>query len=155
MDNYDDVRQFIAKVGEQNLNYRSFQTSMPCSGQSKWQLINQVKNYKHPASTPVIKRAIASEPAAQLANNTLLHSLAAQTPAEQAAASPEPQAAFYAGRRASFQPAQHVAKPNPFRRQTSDNDVAHLHKRSQQQPQADVQSANTESLAALFYRIAL
>lgn len=160
MENYDDVRQFITRVGDQNLNYRSFQTNTPSSGQSRWRLINQVVNYNQCFSEPLPERVASLNPApglSALENNSLLHSLSQPIASLQAAGYPESQsaAAFHSGRHAAFQSADPVAVSTPFRRQKPDNDIAQLHKKSQQQSQADLQSAKTDSLAALFYRIAL
>lgn len=136
MENYDDVRQFITKVGEQNLNYRSFQTNRPASAQWKWRMINQVEHYTEHFSNPVAERTVPIHGAAGYPE------------------SPSP-AAFQPGRHTAFQSAESVAVSNPFRRQKPDNDIAQLHKKSQQQSQADIHSTKTDSLAALFYRIAL
>lgn len=160
MENYDDVRQFITKVGDQNLNYRSFQTNTPSSGQSKWRLINQVKNYTQPFSNPVAERSVPLHVAtgqSGFENTTLLQSLSQPITNLQPTVYPEAQspAVFHPGRHAAFQSTEPVAASNPFRLQKSDSDVAQLHKKSQQQSQADAQSTKTDSLAALFYRIAL
>lgn len=59
MDGYDDVLQFMSKVGDQDLNYRSFPTGTQCSGQSKWHLLNEVANYKQPLVQPQPEPVIA------------------------------------------------------------------------------------------------
>lgn len=160
MENYDDVRQFINKVGEPDLNYRSFQTNTPSSGQSKWHLINQVKNYTQPFSNALPERIASLNLAtgqSGFENTTLLQSLSQPIASPQPTAYPEAQspAAFHPGRHSAFQLTEPVAASNPFRRQKPDSDIAQLHKQSQQQSQADAQSTKTDSLAALFYRIAL
>lgn len=160
MENYDDVRQFITKVGDQNLNYRSFQTNTPSSGQSKWRLINQVENYTQPFSNPVTERNVPLHVAtghSGFENTTVLQSLSQPIASLQPTAYPEVQspAAFHSGRHTAFQSPKPVAAFNPFRRQQPESDIGQLHKKSQQQSQAEVQSTNTDSLAALFYRIAL
>lgn len=136
MDNYDDVRQFINKVGDQNLNYRSFQTNTPNSGQSKWRLINQVATYTQTLPNP------------QPQSMQPLRSIEPQFAGAQAALHSEPHIALHLAQ-------QQVAASNPFRRQKLDSDVAHLHRKPQQQLTAEDQSRKTDSLAALFYRIAL
>ena len=155
MENYDDVRQFISKVGDQNLNYRSFQTNRASSAQSKWCLINQVENYKQPVLNPVAEQSVPFHVAAEASafNNTLTQTILSL----QTAVHPEAQsaAAFHSGRHAAFQSTEPVAAFNPFQRQKPGTDMARLHKKSQQQSQADAQSTKTDSLAALFYRIAL
>lgn len=128
MENYDDVRQFINKVGDQNLNYRSFQTNTPSYGQSKWRLINQVANY-----TQTLSNTQPQSVQPYAGSHAALHS--------------EPHIALHL--------AQQVEASNPFRRQKADSDVAHLHRKPQQQLTAEDQSTKTDSLAALFYRIAL
>lgn len=160
MENYDDVRQFITKVGDQNLNYRSFQTNTPSSGQSKWRLINQVENYTQPFSNPVTERNVplhVETGHSVFENTTVLQSLSQPLASLQPTAYPELQspAAFHSGRHAAFQSTEPVAAFNPFRRQKPESDSAQLHKTSQQQLQADAHSTKTDSLAALFYRIAL
>jgi len=136
MENYDDVRQFINKVGDQNLNYRSFQTNTPSSGQSKWRLINQVANYTQTLSNT------------QPQSVQPLRYFEPQYAGSQAALHSEPPIALHLAQ-------QQVGASNPFRRQKADSDVAHLHRKPQQQLTAEDQSTKTDSLAALFYRIAL
>lgn len=58
MDGYDDVLQFISKVGDQNLTYRSFPSDAHSPGQSKWHLLNQVASYKHKVSERPSERVV-------------------------------------------------------------------------------------------------
>ena len=58
MEGYDDVLQFISKVGDQNLTYRSFPSDTQSPGQSKWHLLNQVASYKHKASERPSERVV-------------------------------------------------------------------------------------------------
>lgn len=144
MDGYDDVLQFISKVGDQNLNYRSFPADTQFSGQSKWHLLNQVASYKQQTverqseRVVVLNKGMHSKPDASayaFANDKPVFT---ETPA-QLAAQNEP--AYPSVSLPQTQPKNSLAKG-----------FSHLFKDPQaQEPQA--KASSSDSLSALFSRI--
>lgn len=144
MDGYDDVLQFISKVGDQNLTYRSFPSDAQSSGQSKWHLLNQVASYKHKVSEPQSERVVVlstgatvkPEPAlssATYGNNGFANTVAA--------APSSTEASYPAGTYSQAQSKNNVARG-----------FYHLFKEPQQQEMQTKAVAN-DSLSALLGRI--
>ena len=163
MDNYDDVLQFVSKVGDGNLNYRSFQNSTVTAGHSKWHLLNEVANYKQPPVEHKSERIVPlAKPAVYLQPEVL------------AEAVPSPSLdTYHSGAKASSifstsfvkpalstehnNEASHLAAAsfikavgaNPTAAESS---FAHLFRKPQQS--GDVkEAAKTDSLSVLFQRI--
>lgn len=131
MKNGDDVLQFISKVGEQNLNYRSFQTNSPSSGQSKWELINQVTQYK-----PQLPHFHAERTESEVPFNAVVLNDGASFA----------QSLNATGNSGSERASLSLSKERQF---------ANLFKTSQQPTEAEKQTAKGDSLAAFLSRVGL
>lgn len=144
MDGYDDVLQFISKVGDQNLNYRSFPADTQFSGQSKWHLLNQVASYKQQTverqseRVVILNKGEPSRPdgsAYAFANDKPVFT---DTPAQIAAQ--------------TEQPYPQVSLPQTQPKNSLAKGFSHLFKDPQaQKPQE--KTARSDSLSALFSRI--
>jgi hypothetical protein len=161
MDGYDDVLQFINKVGDQNLNYRSFQTGMQPQGQSKWHLINQVASYKQPLSERPSERVVPLNSAAQTepeqraytaVTSTALFADAFTQPAQTARFSAT--AVTSPQQKTDTQALSSTVEDVPVvqQKEFQAGGFAHLFKKPQQQESKE-KPAVTDSLSALFNRI--
>ena len=163
MDGYDDVLQFISKVGDQNLNYRSFQAGAQPQGQSKWHLINQVASYKQPLSERPTERVVPLNSTAQTESDSEQRPFTAVTSSAlfaHAFTQPAQTARFSA---TAVTPVQQKSDTQTFSSAVEDapavqpkevqaGGFSHLFKKPQQQESKE-KPAVTDSLSALFNRI--
>ncbi len=144
MDGYDDVLQFISKVGDQNLTYRSFPSDIQSPGQSKWHLLNQVASYRHKAPERPSERVVVLSASATSKSEPALSALAYDDNALVNAAAPVQSSAEASYPNGTFSQAQ--SKTNVAK------GFSHLFKEPQQQ-ETQTKSVVNDSLSALLGRI--
>lgn len=161
MENYDDVLQFVSKVGDGNLNYRSFQNSAVSSGQSKWHLLNEVANYKQPVEQKFERTMPTNQPQShrqpELAPVSPASFLSPFPPQNavpnQAHPSVAPMLATVVSKDSSQGAAASIIKAVGDKSSNADSGFAHLFRKSTPQPDVKETPAKTDSLSALFQRI--